>query len=398
MIGLRRSFYKAGLAVLCLGSVSLYAQEAKQVIHSVAESMDRFVKENEVAGVVTLVADSNGIMHQHATGWSDIQQQKPLNEDAIFWIASMTKPVTGVCVMMLVDEGRLSLDAPISEYLAEMADLKLEDGTPAHITVRQLLTHTSGMAELPGSEAYSSKTLAEAASKYARVKVLFPPGTKWQYSQTSINTAARIVEVVSGQLFDQFVEHRLCQPLQMKDTTFYLDQSQMERLAKSYSRSSEGELVEFPIWLLLGKSPSDRDRFPAANGGLFSTIHDYARFCRMLLGNGELDGVRILRQESVAMFCSPAIEPSIQTGFTPGNTWGIGCCVVREPQGVTAALSPGSFGHGGAFGTQAWIDPVKDRCYLLMVQRTNFPNADASQLRGEFQDLANTALPAGSSR
>jgi CubicO group peptidase (beta-lactamase class C family) len=151
-------------------------------------------------------------------------------------------------------------------------------------------------------------------------------------------------------------------------------------------------LVEVPIWLLLDKAPTDRKRFPAANGGLFSTIEDYARFCRMLLGRGQLDGVRVLTEQSVALFHSPAIEPSLVTGFTPGNTWGLGCCIVREPQGVTAALSSGSYGHGGAFGTQAWIDPHVGRCYLLMVQRANFPNADASELRSVFQQLASQSL------
>jgi CubicO group peptidase (beta-lactamase class C family) len=368
--------------------LSAQVQSDLPVLPHVAQAMERFVEDQEVAGIVTLVADAQNILHLHAVGLADIDQQEPLTEDSLFWIASMTKPITGLCVMMLVEEGKLSLDAPITEYLPEMAGLKLDDGTPATITLRHLLTHTSGMAELAGPEAYSAKTLSEATEKYAQVPVLFPPGSKWQYSQTSINTAARVVEAVSGQNFDLFVEERLCRPLGMRDTTFYLTESQAKRLAKSYSRSSKGRLVKTPILLLLGKSPTDRNRFPAANGGLFSTARDYARFCQMLLGGGTLDGVRILSAESLATFCNPAINASIETGFTPGNTWGLGCCVVREPQGVTASLSPGSFGHGGAYGTQAWIDPTKGRCYILMVQRTNFPNADASEIRRVFQDQA----------
>lgn len=372
----------------------LFAQssDSMPVLVEVAMAMEKFVEDREVAGVVTLVADRHGIVHQHATGWSDLQVKKPMAHDSIFWIASMTKPITGVCVMMLVEEGKLSLDSPISEYLPEMSQLKLSDGTPARITLKHLLSHTSGIAELPGKDAYSAITLAEAADRYAHASVLFPPGTKWQYSQTSINTAARLVEVASGLTFDQYVEKRLCLPLGMTDTTFYLEAEQVERLAKSYQRTSEGELVEAPIWLLLDKSPTDRDRFPAANGGLFSTIADYGRFCRMLLNGGQLDGVRVLTEQSVSLFHSPAIDPSLVTGFTPGNTWGLGCCILRQPQGVTADLNPGTFGHGGAFGTQAWIDPQAGRCYLLMVQRANFPNADASEVRRVFQQLASRSL------
>lgn len=353
--------------------------------------MRKFADDKEIAGAVTLVANTKKIKHLHASGFADIKLGQPLTEDSIFWIASMSKPVTGVCVMILADEGKLSLDAPISEYLPEMKNLKLPDGTSAEITLRHLVTHTSGMAELAAAEVYTSKTLVEAADKYSKVKVLFAPGSKWQYSQTGINTAARIVEVVSGKSFDKFLEERVCKPLGMKDTTFYLNDEQMKRLAKSYKRTEKGDLEEAPIFLLAGKSPTDRNRFPAANGGLFSTAKDYSKFCRMLLQEGTLDGVRILSAKAVEVFRTPCTGELV-TGFTQGNAWGIGCCVTNKPEGVTSMLSPGSFGHGGAYGTQAWIDPVKGRCYILMTQRTNFPNADASDVRKVFQEEAAKAL------
>ncbi|XZE43090.1 serine hydrolase domain-containing protein [Pirellulaceae bacterium SH467] len=384
----------AGIASRCtFGDVShatrLFASNQSPAPHypAVREAMKGFVEEKEISGAVTLVASSEKVLHLDATGFADLESQQALKSDSIFWIASMTKPMTGVCVMMLVEEGKLNLDAPISDYLPEMKNLALSDGTPARITLRHLLTHTSGMAELPGGEAYSSKNLKEAATRYAKVKVLFPPGSKWQYSQTSINTAACIVEAVSGKPFDVFLQERICTPLGMKDTTFYLSDAQVQRLAKSYRRTEQGELVEAPIGLLGGKKPTDRDRMPAANGGLFSTAEDYSRFARMLLRKGELDGVRILAPKSVAEFSTPSAGEVI-TGFTPGNTWGIGCCIVLDPQGVTKDLSSGSYGHGGAYGTQAWIDPTKDRCYILMTQRANFPNADASDVRKEFQEKA----------
>jgi CubicO group peptidase (beta-lactamase class C family) len=191
--------------------------------------------------------------------------------------------------------------------------------------------------------------------------------------------------------FDQFVNERICKPLGMVDTTFYLNESQAARLAKSYKRTDDGKLVEAPIGLLAGKKPTDRDRMPAANGGLFSTANDYVNFCLMLLNGGSYGGKRILSQKAVEVFSTPA-SGNVVTGFTPGNAWGIGCCIVQEPAGVTAKLSKGSFGHGGAHGTQAWIDPVKGCCYILMTQRSNFPNSDASDMRRVFQEEAAKAL------
>jgi len=178
----------------------------------------------------------------------------------------------------------------------------------------------------------------------------------------------------------------------MLDTTFYLNELQLNRLAKSYELTKDGKLEEFAIKLLAGKSPMDRERFTAANGGLFSTAYDYARFCQMLLRRGELNGKRILSEASVKTMRTIATGDLV-TGFTPGNGWGIGCCVIREPAGVSSTLSPGSFGHGGAYGTQAWIDPVKNRIHILMIQRANLPNSDASQMRRVFHEEASKAEP-----
>jgi CubicO group peptidase (beta-lactamase class C family) len=348
--------------------------------------IEPFIAAKEVAGGVLLVVDKVGDVAVATHGLADIAAKKVMKEDAIFWIASMSKPITGTCIMLLQQEGKLSLDDSITKFLPEMNALRFED-KPVTITIGQLLSHTSGMAELKAGEVYTSADLTEAAKRYASVKVLFEPGSRWQYSQTSINTAARIVEVVSGMSFDEFVKKRITEPLGMKDTTFYLSESQLTRLAKSYRRTDQGNLEQAPIMLLAGKSPTDRNRMPAANGGLFSTAADYAKFCRMLLNGGQLNGIRLLSPESVTQFRT-IVTKDLVTGFTPGNGWGVGCCVVREPQGTTAALSAGSFGHGGAYGTQAWIDPVRERAYILMVQRSNFPNADASELRSNFQKVA----------
>jgi CubicO group peptidase (beta-lactamase class C family) len=352
----------------------------------VSEAMHGFVESKEIAGAVTLVADDKKILHLGAVGMADVAGEKPMRTDAIFWIASMTKPITGAAVMMMQDEGKLSIDDAVEKYIPELAELKTRDGKKANITIRQLLMHTSGMGEISNEEARKATTLAALMPVYAARPVGFEPGSKWQYCQSSINTAARVVEVVSGMPFPEFLEKRFFEPLGMKDTTFYLSDEQATRLAKSYKKTGD-KLEESELFILLGKTPTSRDRFPAANGGLFSTAADYARFCQMILGNGELDGKKYLKPESVKLMTSIQTG-DLKTGFTEGNGWGIGWCVVRKPQGPSEALSPGSHGHGGAYGTQAWIDPEKKRIYLLMVQRANFPNADASDVRRAFQAAA----------
>jgi CubicO group peptidase (beta-lactamase class C family) len=394
-----RIFATAAIVALSAAS-ACYAQEPpkKAVIGTIDdEQPDRplatvirqFVDSHEIAGAVAVVADRDGIIASDVVGLADIDEQKPMAADTIFWIASMSKPITGACIMILQDEGKLTLDDPISKHLPEMKDLRTMAGMPAKITIRHLLSHTSGMAELKADEAYTSVNLEEATRRYAQVQVLFEPGSRWQYSQTSINTAARIVEVISGISFDEFVQQRICVPLGMSDTNFYLTKEQLPRLAKSYKRTDEGRLEVASIFLLAGHSPTERNRMPAANGGLFSTASDYTKFCRMLLNEGQLDSTRILSADAVKTMRS-VVTDDLTTGFTPGNGWGIGFCVVRQPQGVTESLSPGTFGHGGAYGTQAWIDPIKQRIYVLMTQRSNFPNSDASDLRREFQKVAST--------
>ena len=357
---------------------------------SVADRMAEFVQDHEVAGAVPLVASRDKVIQVDAVGRADIAGEKPMQPDTIFWIASMTKPVTGVAVQMLEEEGKLSLDDAVAKHIPELADLKTPDGKPVKPTIRHLLTHTSGMGEASPDEARAARTLADLIPVYARKPVAFEPGARWQYCQSSINTAARIAEIVSGKPFPELIQERLFQPLGMKDTTFYLSPEQRSRLAKSYRRTPEGKLEEAEIMILGGKDPTSRDRYPAANGGLFSTAPDYARFCRMVLRGGELDGHRYLKAESVRRMTG-ILTGDLETGFTPGNGWGLGWCVVKKPQGVTAALSAGGFGHGGVFGTQAWSDPEKDRIFILMVQRANFPNADASEVRRAFQETAAAA-------
>jgi CubicO group peptidase (beta-lactamase class C family) len=314
-----------------------------------------------------------------------------MRTDAIFWIASMSKPVLATLLLMLQDEGLLSVDDPVEKYLPEFKGLKTADGQPARVTIRHLLTHTSGMGEITPAQARASRTLAAVIPLYVARPVAFTPGSKWVYCQSGINTGGRIAEVVTGEPLEKLLQRRLFGPLGMKDTTFYLTEKQLPRLARSYRRTDKGELEATEIAFLNGKSPTSLDRFPAPNGGLFSTASDYARFCQMVLRGGELDGKRYLKPETVKLMTTIQTA-DLKPGFTDGNGWGLGWCVVREPQGITAMLSPGTFGHGGAYGTQAWIDPVAKRIYILMVQRANFPNSDASEVRRGFQEAASGAF------
>jgi CubicO group peptidase (beta-lactamase class C family) len=350
-----------------------------------------FVEQHEIAGAVTLVATPDRVVHLDAIGRADISANKPMHADAILWIASMTKPITATAVMMLQDEGRLVVDDPVEKHLPEFKRLSTADGKPARVTIRHLLTHTSGMAELTPAETRGKTSLGDLIPLYVAKSVRFEPGSKWTYCQSGINTAARIVEVVSGETFDRFVERRLFGPLGMKDTTFYLTEKQLPRLAISYRRNKGGELEATDIRMFDGNSPASRNRFPAANGGLFSTAQDYAKFCQMILNGGESGGRRYITHESVKQMTSIQTG-ELKTGFTDGNGWGLGWCVVNKPQGLTAMLSPGTFGHGGAYGTQAWIDPEKKRIYILMIQRADYPNSDASDVRRAFQEAASAAL------
>jgi CubicO group peptidase (beta-lactamase class C family) len=360
-------------------------------IPKVAAAVKDTLSNNELAGAITIVADKDRILHYDVQGYADLENKVPLSDDTLFWIASMSKPITGVAVMMMVEQGKVSLDDPVEKHLPEFKNLKNKAGEHVPVTIRQLLTHTSGLAEITPEQAKGAKTLADVIPLYVAQPVKFEPSTQWVYCQSGINTAARIVEVVSGEAFSEFLDKNLFQPLGMKDTGFYLTADQAKRLSKTYKRTDSGKLESGDNPILHGRSPTERDRFPAANGGLFSTAGDYLKFCQMLLNNGEFNGKRLLKADTVRTFRT-VHSGDLKTGFTPGNGWGVGCCVVREPQGPTAALSAGSFGHGGAHGTQAWIDPTNNRIYLLMIQRTNLGNSDGGNLRKIFQAEAAAAL------
>ena len=373
------------LIVIFLPLSSALAQTAAS-LDSIPARMHDVIVSNQVPGAVTVVATRDSVLRMNAQGWADPEHKAFMRVDSIFWIASMSKPITAIAVLMLVEAGKLSLDDPLAKYVPELAGLKTPDGKTPRITLRHLLTHTSGMGEATDEEAKAASTLSDLIPAFASKPLAFVPGSKWQYCQSGILTLGRIVEIVSGVPFDVFLRKRIFDPLDMKDTTFYLSADQMRRWVIPARREGE-QLIPAEIGLLYGHPPTWRDHYPASNGGLFSTAPDYTRLAQMLLNGGVLDGRRYLTAESVRLM-STIQTGDLVTGFTPGNAWGLGVCIVREPQGVTEMLSPGSFGHGGVYGTQFWIDIKRGVALIMMIQRSNFKNADDSPVRVAFQKAA----------
>jgi CubicO group peptidase (beta-lactamase class C family) len=386
------------LAAILTISVTLAASAQEPKLPGIGTAMQGLVAKHEIAGAITVVVAKDHVVHFETSGLADIAARRPMASDTLFWIASMTKPVTGVAILMLQDEGRLTVTDPVAKYLPEFAYLKTPSGKPANLTLAQILTHTSGLGEAGGPAAQRARTLADLVPLWLAAPMQYEPGERWKYTQSGINAAARIVEVVSGMTFDVFVQKRIFDPLGMKDTTFYPTDEQRTRLATAYARNRDtGALEPVPPRPEFGP----RDRPPQGNGGLYSTAPDYARFCQMLLNGGRLHGRRYLSDRAMRFLTTPQTA-GLPTGFfqtdTYGNRgahygWGIATCILRTPHdGVAAMLSPGTYGHGGAWGTQAWIDPVKGVAYVLMVQRSNFPNSDASDVRRDFQQAAADAL------
>ncbi|MDR0902072.1 MAG: beta-lactamase family protein [Opitutaceae bacterium] len=357
------------------------------------EAVRARIEAGDVPGAVTFVAAGDRVLHLEAHGLADLDKQAPMRADSIFRIASMTKPVTALAVLMLHDEGRLDIDDPVSKHLPEFASLKTPSGKPATVTIRQLLAHVSGLGGLSKEETRNnpSRTLGQFAAIYPSLPMQSEPGAKWKYNRVGLNLAARIVEITGGMPFDQFIQERIFAPLGMRDTTFHPPPENRPRIVSAYYKHKEtGRLTA----RRLRNDYTRSERPPTGDGGLYSTAPDYGRLCRMLLNEGALDGKRYLRAETVRLMRSNQTG-GLAAGFLPGHNWGVGVGIVREPQGVTAMLSPGTFGHGGAYGTQAWIDPARGVVYILMIQRNDFPNGDDSAIRNAFQQTAAAALPAG---
>ncbi len=365
----------------------------------IPQSLAPFLETNLIAGAVTLVATRDEVVALAALGHSDLATHRPMKTDDLFWIASMTKPMTAVAVLMLQDEGKLSVEDPVEKFLPEFKGQWLTSERsvtglglikPARpVRIRDLLTHTSGLGDLPAPRGDCS--LAELVMAYSQMPLKFAPGSKWEYCNSGINTLGRIVEVVSGKPFAKFMQQRLFDPLDMDDTTFWPSRWQLKRVAKPYQASPSGALVEGSIYFLKGPLP-DRTRTPFPAGGLFSTASDVAHFYQMMLNGGVWRGKRLLSLAAVTELTRTQTG-ELKTGFVDGMSFGYGFAVVKEPAAnTTRMLSSGTFGHGGAYGTQSWADPKRDLILILMYQWSKVPNGDASPVRAAFQDAAVQAL------
>jgi len=362
-----------------LGSACLRAQTTSKV----AASVQPFVDRQELAGAVLLVADATKVLTAEAVGWADIAARKPMQTDSLFWIASQSKPITAAALMMLVDEGKVCVDDPVEKYLREFQGqmVVVEKDTehvllrrPKHpITVKNVLSHTSGLPfksaiEEPSLDLFS---LSLRVRSYARTPLEFEPDSKYQYSNAGINTAARIIEVVTGKPFERFLDERLFQPLGMKDTTFWPSEEQAGRIAKSYKPATGNKgLEETTIGQLYYPLTDRTQRFPMPAGGLFSTAHDLARFYQLLLNRGQLDGKRYLSEAAVKRLTTRQTPPELN------NSYGFGF-----------AVGDTSFGHGGAYSTNTTADTARGLILVWLVQHAGFPG-EGSKSQEAFKRAA----------
>jgi len=367
----------------------------------VTARFEKFVADGDLSGAVLLVGTKDKTVYEAAVGKRDLAADAPMKADTLFRIASMTKPVTALAIMLLADEGKLSADDSLEKHLPEfrgqwLVAAREKDALtlkkPARpITLRDLLTHTSGVAAYPAglTDVYlkRNRTLSETTVAVSQLPLQFEPGTKWSYSNSGIDTLGRVVEVVSGMSFEAFVQKRILDPLGMADTTFYPTADQRKRVAALY-RKLDGKLAPTPDGLLaLPAHP----QHPIPAGGLYSTAGDLAQLYRFMLNGGEADGKRLLSLKSHDAMTKTQTG-DLSTGFVDGMSFGFGWAVVKEPKGVTDTLAAGSYGHGGAFGTQGWIDPTAGRFFVLLIQRSDVVNGDASTYRAEFQKRAVEAM------
>ncbi|MFT6378730.1 MAG: CubicO group peptidase (beta-lactamase class C family) [Akkermansiaceae bacterium] len=350
---------------------------------SSVDTLQPFVDRHELAGAVALVADKDGVLAVDAVGFADIAAGRKLKTDAMFWIASQTKGMTAAAVMMLVDEGKVSLDDPVEKHLHEFRGQMVvaeKDGEhvllkkPGHpITIREVLNHTSGLPFKSAIEepALDGLPLDKAVRSYAMTPLQTEPGTHYQYSNAGINTAARIIEVVSGKKYEDFMQERLFDPLGMKDTTFWPNEEQLARLAKSYRPdAAKTNLEEFGLGQLTMPLTDRHRRFPMPAGGLFPTAGDIAKFCQMLLRGGEFAGKRYLSEaafkELTKRQTPEALKQSYGLGLSVGGDW---------------------FGHGGAHATNMEIRPDEGLVLIWMVQHGGYPG-EGGKAQGVFTNWA----------
>ena len=349
--------------------------------------LQELVDDKQIPGAVYLIAHHGRVAAYDAVGWANIEDKKQMRKDSIFQVMSMTKNFTGVGIMMLVEEGRIDLRRPVEYYLPEFKNILVEETLPDGSvitrkpklppTVWQLMDHTSGLDGDPsGALEDNPRTLrvplADAVKFYGQSRLLFEPGTRWKYSNLGIATLGRIIEVITGEEYVSYITKRLFQPLGMNDSFFFAPADKKDRIALVY-KHVDGKLVRSGSEVLAGDPALYRAgaKYPAPEFGLYSTAADLLRFYQMLLNGGTLEGHRYLSRQSVETMTrvfTPDVKPS---GWLGGTGYGLTFEIVNQPEGTLLLHSPGTFGHGGAFGTEGWIDPKNDLIRIMLVQSSD---------------------------
>ena len=348
-------------------------------------AVKKLVDDKQVAGLVTLVERHGKVVQFDAAGVLDVRKPDAMQKDSIFRIYSMSKPVTGVAMMMLYEEGKWQLNDPVSRYIPEFARMKVytgknEDGTPKledarrSMTMRELMTHTAGLGYvlspinpvdkmiIDGNVLNAGAPLQSMIDGLAKIPLLAQPGTRWSYS-IAVDVQGYLVEKFSGQPFGEFARKRIFGPLGMKDTAFYVPKEKLPRFAQVHMGSGSNLAVDVnrpdPKVIPLG---------PSGGGGLFSTAMDYARFCEMLLQGGQFNGVRLLAPRTVEMMRTNHVNPDPLKTMPPGTGWGMDFQIVTDAAAAGEPVSNGTFSWFGIAGTWFWIDPVTDLAFVGMVQ------------------------------
>ena len=398
----------AGLPVGKPEDVGL-SSERLQRINDVVKT---YIEAGQITGAVTMVSRKGRVAHFEAQGMMDLEAKATMRKDAIFRMASMSKPVTGVAILMLMEDGKLRLTDPVSRFVPEFKNAKVAmlknpsapppaPGQPGpeiytvpaerDLTIRDLLTHTNGLETGgPGSREgarisprNTESNLAAYVPTLGAVPLDFQPGTKWQYSALAgIETLGRIVEVASGMTFDEFLQKRIFEPLGMKDTAFYPTGDRLSRVVTLYERKPAGlSRTDTPSWL------ATKSLF-SGGGGLWSTAEDYMQFAQMLANSGQLNGTRLLSPRTVDLMSSNHVG-DLYAGIgqrLKGMGFGLTVEVVMDGVSANRRESNGSFGWDGAFGTHFWVDRKEQLVGLLMVQESN------GQLMRDFENAVMQAI------
>jgi CubicO group peptidase (beta-lactamase class C family) len=351
--------------------------------------MKELIEQGRLAGSVTMVSRHGKVVEFDAAGKRDIAANTPMQKDSIFRIYSMSKPITGVAMMMLFEEGKWQLNDPVAKYIPEFAKLKVY-GTDANnnvvmkdqghpVTMRELMSHSGGFTygffsntpvdklQLEADVLNTTNTLDEFIKRVAKLPLNSQPGTEWHYS-ISVDIQGYIVQKLSGMPFEEYLEKRIFKPLGMVDTAFYVPKEKLNRFAEFYSYDKDGKLQAVGVKDGLNHDFAAKPAMSSGGGGLVSTATDYMRFCQMLLNGGQLDGVRLLSPLTVELMRTNVLPPNMPI-LGPGAGFGLDFAVYSDPVAAGGYFGKGTYFWGGAAGTWFWIDPVNDLIVLGMIQQ-----------------------------